>query len=336
MIKGFYKLLEDYVLVHLPKECGYPKTTVISYYTSIEQFIDWLEEERGISMKAVTINHFSRNNVQEFLQYLEEFKHNKISTRNQRQAGINSFLAYVADVEPLYMNAFMEVKKIKIKKAVKPERVFLTIEEYMAIVDAIDITTDTGIKHYALINVMYDTAARVQECIDMKIEDFQFGKENSVLIYGKGSKHRRVYLTKHSVKLIKCYTEQFKITEGLLFRNRSGVKLSDSGIDFIIKKYVSIAVLSQRSLSGKRVSPHTVRRSKATHMLLNGANLPVIQRFLGHESIQTTEKYLDVGSESMIKAVEDAGKLIFNEETLNTKPVWKDANVMKRLKSLIK
>ena len=335
MNKGFYKLLEDYVLIHLPKECGYPKTTVTSYYTSIEQFVGWLEERRGISMKAVTIDHFSRNNVQEFLKYLEEYKHCKISTRNQRQAGINSFLAYAADVEPLYMNAFMEVKKIKIKKAEKPEKDFLTVEEYMAIIDAIDTTTDTGIKHYTLINVMYDTAARVQESIDMKIEDFLFGKENSVHICGKGSKHRRVYITKHSVKLIKCYTERFHITEGLLFRNRSSVKLSDSGIDFIIKKYVSIATLSQPSLSGKRVSPHTLRRSKATHMLLNGASLPVIQRFLGHESIRTTEEYLDVGSEAMIKAVEDAGKLIFNEEAIKVEPVWKDADVMKRLKSLI-
>lgn len=336
MNKGFYKLLEDYVLIHLPKECGYPKTTVTSYYTSIEQFVNWLEEQRGIRMKAVTIHHFSRNNVQEFLQYLEEYKHCKIATRNQRQSGINSFLAYVADVEPLYMNVVLEVKKIKIKKAEKPEKVFLTIEEYRAIIDAIDTTTDTGIKHYALINVMYDTAARVQESIDMKIEDFIFGKENSVHICGKGSKHRRVYITKHSVNLIKCYTERFQMTEGLLFRNRSGVKLSDSGIDFILKKYVSIATLSQPSLSGKRVSPHTLRRSKATHMLLNGASLPVIQRFLGHESIQTTEGYLDVGTESMIKAVEEASKLIFNEETVNANPVWKDTTVLKRLKSLIR
>src|SRR5665648_235097 len=73
MMKGFYKLLEDYVLIHLPKECGYPLTTVTSYYTSIEQFVRWLEERRGIRMKAVTIHHFSRDHVQEFLQYLEEF-----------------------------------------------------------------------------------------------------------------------------------------------------------------------------------------------------------------------------------------------------------------------
>src|SRR5665648_483068 len=303
MMKGFYKLLEDYVLIHLPKECGYPLTTVTSYYTSIEQFVRWLEERRGIRMKAVTIHHFSRDHVQEFLQYLEEFKQCKIATRNQRQSGIHSFLAYAADVEPLYMNAFMEVKKIKIKKAEKPEKVFLTVEEYRAIIEAIDLTTDTGIKHYTLINVMYDTAARVQESIDMKIEDFLFGIENSIHICGKGSKHRRVYITKHTVKLI---------------------------------KYVSLAKLSQPSLSGKRVSPHTLRRSKATHMLLNGASLPIIQRFLGHESIKTTEAYLDVGTESMIKAVEDASTLIFNEETVNAKAVWKDENVMKRLKSLIR
>lgn len=335
-MKEFYELLEDYVLIHLPKECGFPKSTITSYYTAIEQFVRWLEERHGIVTKSATMRHFNRNHVQEFLQYLEENKHCKTSTRNQRQAGIHSFLAYAADIEPLYMNTFLEVKKIKVKKAEKPEKVFLTVEEYKAIIDAIDITTATGIKHYTLINVMYDTAARVQESIDMKIGDFTFGKENSVHIFGKGSKHRRVYLTKHSVKLIAYYTVWFHITEGLLFRNHSGVKLSDSGIDFIIKKYVSMAALTQPSLSGKQVSPHTLRRSKATHMLLNGASLPVIQRFLGHESIQTTEAYLDVGSEAMVQAVEDAGKLIFSEEASNAKPVWEDVTVLKRLKSLIR
>ena len=120
------------------------------------------------------------------------------------------------------------------------------------------------------------------------------------------------------------------------FCNRYGNRISDSGIDYILKKYAKIASVKEKTLGSKKVSPHILRRSKATHMLLNGASLPVIQRFLGHKSIQTTEAYLEIGSEAMIKAVEKAGKLIFMNGPQETVSSWKDPDILKRLKEMVK
>jgi integrase/recombinase XerD len=338
MIRCYSRLLEDFILIHLPKECGYSKATVTSYYTSMEQYTLWLRDIKEIKLNNIDIRHFEKNNIKDFLSYIETEKKVSISTRNLRKAGILSFLSYASEVEILYLKTYLEAKTIRNKKAPKSKKDFLTIDEYKVMLESVDITVPEGFKHYILLNVIYDTAARVEEVVNMNIQDFSFGKENSVLIYGKGSKYRRVYLTKHTVKLIKNYCWKINLESGAMFKNRSGFRISDSGIDFIIKKYASLASKIQGSISEKKISPHTLRRTKATHMLLNGASLPVIQRFLGHESIATTEEYLDTGSEAMIKAVNDAEKLIFKTEEQGQSPraSWKSPDILERLKILIK
>jgi len=337
MNKTFPSMLEHYVISYVRKEAGMSHETLRAYYTSIEQYILWIRDTHNVRVEDINMSHFKKESIKSFLAYIETEKKVSISTRNLRRAGIIAFLAYISEVNLMYTNVYIDSKKIKNKKAPKPKKDFLTIEEYKAMLEAIDIFTREGFKHYILINVMYDTAARVDETVKMNVEDFSFGKENSVLIFGKGSKYRRIYFTKHTVKLIKEYKQKFNLEQGALFKNRCGNRISDSGIDYILKKYAKLASEKEKTLGSKTVSPHVLRRSKATHMLLNGASLPVIQRFLGHESIQTTETYLEIGSEAMTKAVEEAGKLIF-KGTPDENPVatWKDPDILKRLKGFIK
>lgn len=336
MNKTFSGMLEHYVVSYVKNEAGMSPETLRAYYTAIEQYVIWLKETRGIDIKNIDVTHFSKKSIKSFLSYIETEKNVSAVTRNHRKAGLLSFLYFASEVNPVYANAYIEAKKIKNKKAPKPKRDFLTIEEYKAMLECIDIATNTGFKHYILINVMYDTAARVNETVRMNMEHFSFGKENSVVIFGKGSKYRRIYLTKHTVKLIKEYSRKFSIENGAMFKNRCQNRISDSGIDYILKKYAKVASLKEKSLISKTVSPHIMRRSKATHMLLNGASLPVIQRFLGHESIKTTESYLEIGSEAMIRAVEKAGKLIFKDSPQETVSSWKDPDLLRRLKEMVK
>jgi len=337
MNKPFPGMLEHYVVSYIKEEAGMSPETLRTYYTSLEQYILWLRDTRNVGIQNIDMTHFNKENIKFFLSYLETERKVSVTTRNLRRAGIVAFLAYASEINPVYMNAYMEAKKIKNKKAAKPKKDFLTIEEFQAVLEVINISTNDGFKHYILISIMYDTAARVDETVRMNVEDFSFGKENSVIVFGKGSKYRRIYLTKHTVKLIKEYKRKFNLEKGAMFKNRCGDRISDSGIDYILKKYAKAASEKETSLCNKTVSPHVFRRSKATHMLLNGASLPVIQRFLGHESIQTTEAYLDIGSEAMSKAVEEAGKLIFKdtpeEDCVSS---WKDPDILKRLKGLAK
>ena len=101
---------------------------------------------------------------------------------------------------------------------------------------------------------------------------------------------------------------------------------------YIIKKYTAVAAESLLSLKTKKVSAHTFRRSKATHMLLSGVSLPLIQRFLRHESIQTTEEYLEIGSEAMIQAVNRTGTLVLPLEKVDEAENWREADVMEQIR----
>jgi len=336
MNKTFSGMLEHYVVSYVKDEAGMSPETLRAYYAVIEQYVIWLKKTRNINIKDIDVTHFSKESIKSFLSYIETERRVSATTRNHRKAGLVAFLAFASEVNPVYANAYVDAKKIKNKKAPKPEKDFLTIEEYQAILESIDISTYTGFMHYILINVMYDTAARVDETVRMNMKDFSFGKENSIIIFGKGSKYRRIYLTKHTVKLIKEYSQKFNLENGAMFKNHCGDRISDSGIDYILKKYAKMASAKEKTLGSKRVSPHILRRSKATHMLLNGASLPVIQRFLGHESIQTTEAYLEIGSEAMTKAVEEAGKLIFKDTHEETVSSWKDPDILSRLKGMVK
>jgi site-specific recombinase XerD len=129
---------------------------------------------------------------------------------------------------------------------------------------------------------MYDTASRVSELINIKVEDLSYGSNNSIRIKGKGNKYRIVYITSHTVKLINDYLKKYGIKEGYLFLNNQKKKMTRFGVEFLVNKYYDLACQKCPSLKTKNVTPHTFRHTKACHMLINGTALPVIQRFLGH------------------------------------------------------
>lgn len=334
MFKEFYALLEMYLCTYLPKQRGCSNHTVISYYTSLSQYIAWLSDTGEIKKEKIQISNFTKERV---LSWLSSIETNgcTVSTRNQRLAGIRSFLAYAADEDPIYMDTYLQIEKIHMKKGNKPKKHFLSQEEFQEILKSIPSGSRLSIRHYVLLSTLYETGARVQEICDMKPEDFSFGKICSIRIYGKGRKTRIVYISSDMAVMLKDYCIKFSLKEGTLFRNRYGNPLTDSGIDYIIKKYTSIASKHLPSLKQKKVSAHTFRRSKATHMLLSGVSLPVIQRFLGHESIQTTEEYLEIGSEAMIQAVLQSSSSVLTEKEMGEKLKWEDVNILEQIRQKI-
>ncbi len=338
MNKSFTGILSDYVLVHVKSEAGQSGATLRSYYTAVDQYTEWYTRNHGIQPEAMDASSFTKDDVRAFLNHLEE--DNKVSpgTRNLRRAGIVSFLEFARQVSSIYTQAYLDVRSIKAKKVPRPEKSFLSIEEYRAMLECIDITRRNGFGHFLLVSILYDSAARVEEVVNMNFEHFELGANPAVSIFGKGAKYRTVYLTSSSASLISKAKKRYGRNTGPVFLNKSGGRITDSGVDYVLKKYAGLASEKEPSLKNKVVSPHTMRRSKATHMLLNGSSIATIQRFLGHENITTTEKYLDLGSEAMILAVTEAEKQL-KEHGIGDEPVtrdWKDPDIMKRLKKLAK
>jgi len=331
IFKNFYALLEEFLCTYLPKHKGYSNHTIVSYYTAVSQYVSWLADAVKIEKDKIQIFDFTKEQILLWLTNIEK-NGGSVSTRNQRLAGIRSFLAFAAEEEIVYMDTFLSVGKIQTKKGDKSPKDFLSLEEFQAMLKAIPPGNKTSIRHYVLLSTLYDSAARVHEICSIRTDDISYGKNSSIKIYGKGRKTRIVYISSDAAALIKDYCKRFHITKETLFRNRYGNPLTDSGVDYIIKKYFAIASKDLPSLKAKRVSAHTFRRSKATHMLLSGVSLPVIQRFLGHESIQTTEEYLEIGSDAMVQAVNQTGISILSTDKMEETEEWSSADILEQIR----
>lgn len=212
-MKNLFELLESFVLVYLPLERGYSKETSKSYYTAIKQFINYLIDTTNIKQEKLSVTDFTRVNISSYLLEIDS-QGKSISTRNQRLSALVSFVLYCAMIEPIYQNTLSDVKQIKLKKNIRKKLDYLTVEEYKALISTVDLKSKNGLRHYTILNLLYDTAARVSEFINIKVEDLNYGSNNSIKVYGKGKRYRVIYISDHTVNLIRDYMNKYHITSG--------------------------------------------------------------------------------------------------------------------------
>jgi len=181
-----------------------------------------------------------------------------------------------------------------------------------------DKSSAKGRRDLTLLSVLYDTGARVQELIDIKIGNLTLESPSVVELTGKGNKVRRVPLMKNTVALVQAYLSGNNLDKPWknqypLFVNNQHKKLSKEGVAYILRKYVTMARVE---LSGipKHVSPHVLRHSKGMHLLQAGVNLIYIRDFLGHVDIRTTEIYAITDTETKRHAIEKAYPDIISSE----------------------
>ena len=198
---------------------------------------------------------------------------------------------------------------------------YLTKKELEAFLKQINIRTKNGYKHYVIIALLYESGMRVSELINLRVDHLYFiGNSPYIKILGKGNKERIVYLNEDIVSMVTEYQSKFNIQSGYVFRNNSKKQLTRFSINKIVSKYHNLAKKECPTLERKTISPHSFRHSKAVHLLMNNTALPIIQRFLGHASIQTTEIYLDITNDEVKKNVTSVASLIDMKEDSNA--VW--------------
>ena len=211
---------------------------------------------------------------------------------------------------------------------------FLTREELEIFMKAINIKSKSGYKHYVLIALLYEAGLRESEIINLKVSDLFLSSESPYIkVLGKGNKERIVYLNSDIVSIVNEYMDKFKIKDGNLFLNHSKQQLTRFGIIKIVNKYFELSKKECPTLVNKTITPHSFRHSKAVHLLMNNTALPIIQRFLGHNSIKTTEIYLDITNYEVSKSIISVSSAIDNQE--NKEASWSgDEKLMELLKSL--
>lgn len=286
-------ILENFSL-YLKVEKGLSKNSIIAYKRDIKKLIHHLDNH---SIEANPIN-IDKRIVQEF--FYETAK--KISPRSRARlmSSMRGFFDYL-----IFENYRKDnpTELIETPKAGRKLPDSLSKEEIDQLIAAIDLSHPQGERNRTIIETIYGCGLRVSELINLQLSDLFF-KENYIRVLGKGNKFRFVPIHHTTIKYLNFYINDIrpnilpkKEDEDIVFLNHRGGRLSRQMIFIILNN------LAKKTNLGKKVSPHTLRHSFATHLLENGADLRTIQQLLGHESITTTEIYIHVNNSHLQKVV---------------------------------
>lgn len=305
----FAKHLTEFLSIYLPTQKNVSKNTILSYRDTFKLLIKYCQDVKQIAIERMPLNDLSRELLTDFLQWLEIERTSSISTRNQRLAAIHSFFRYVQVEEPAGILHFQKVISIPTKKAKKTAVEHLTPEAVKLLLEQPDKHTSKGRRDLTLISVLYDSGARVQELIEVRIRDVVLDPHAVITLTGKGNKTRKVPIMKNTAALLQNYLLENKLdkswkNEYPLFTNSQNHKLTKEGVAYIIAKYV-VCARKASTLVPAKVNVHMLRHSKAMHLLQAGVNLIYIRDFLGHVDLKTTEIYARADTEMKRKAIEN-------------------------------
>lgn len=268
--------------------------TIQSYLYDIKKLESFISNNKT----GKNPTELSEHEVREFIFFIS--KDVKSRTQARIISGIKKFFDFLL-IENLINNN--PVDNIETPKLGINLPNTLSLDEIDKIISNINLKSKTGKRNIAIVELLYSCGLRVSELIELKISDLFF-KESLIKVTGKGNKERFVPISKLAQKYIFEYINNSrnikninKGHEDTLFLNERGSKLSRVMIFIIIKKLKNLAGIS------KKIGPHTLRHSFATHLLQNGADLITIQKMMGHESITTTERYLHVDKKHLIRSV---------------------------------
>lgn len=304
--------LRDFFYEYLPQLRGMSSHTILSYRDSLKLLLQFLAQQKNVSVSDLIIENIGIAEVIAFLDHLEVNRHNSIGTRNVRLSAIHSFFRYVAGISPEHLDQSQRILSIPFKHTTTRTIEYLEFEEIIAVLQAIDRCQPDGRRDYALLALMFNTGARVQETVDLKANDLQLSKPFSVRIFGKGRKERICPIWAETAHVLREYVEERGIDVRkpiTIFSNHLGRPLTRFGVRYILAKYLHNAAAMRPSLAKKRLHPHSMRHSTAVHLLKSGVDLSTIAHWLGHVSINTTYKYAAIDLEMKRQAIAKAKPL---------------------------
>lgn len=335
----FAKYLTRFLSEYLPHQRNVSKNTIASYRDSFVQFINYMKDINGIPVERLLLKHLTRDNVINYLQWLHNTKKNTSATCNYRLAAIRSFCSYLQYIVIDNMVEWQSILSIKAKKTEISPPNYLSMEGIKLLLAQPDTTSWKGRRHLALLSLMYDTGARVQEIADLTVDCVRIDTTPyTIRLTGKGRKTRIVPLAEAQVDILRSYMEENNLNDPNmmkkpLFFNGRHEKLTREGITYILKIYADMANKQQPEIIPKKISCHSIRHSKAMHLLQAGVNLVYIRDILGHVSIQTTDIYARADSKAKREALENAYTRL-TPNTITEKEWERNKNLLEWLKGL--
>jgi len=327
--------LTRFLVEYLPAQRSVSPNTVKSYRDVFTLLLRFCRDNNGLNPERLTLDHIDPKRVLAFLNHLERERHCGVRTRNHRLSALHAFFRYLQTEDPRRLMQCQQILAIPFQRFQRAEVRYLTPDELAAILAQPNLNIAEGRRDAVMLSLLYDTGARVQELVDIKVRDVRLESPAQVLLHGKGKKTRVVPLLSGTVNLLTEYIHEHRLdkldSQDLpLFQNRHRTKLSRSGVSYVLGKYAWQAN-KVRASPEQHISPHTFRHTKAMHLLQAGNPITTIQAILGHADLKTSAIYASADLEMKRAALEKAA----GTSPQPTLPSWKqDANLMEWLRSL--
>ncbi|MEQ1736706.1 MAG: tyrosine-type recombinase/integrase [Rhodoglobus sp.] len=287
-------LLEAFFTDRLQRQRGASPHTIAAYRDTFRLLLRFAQERLGKPPSALVLTEIDAPFVGAFLDNLEKRRGNRARTRNARLAAIHSFFRFVALEEPGHAGVCQRVLAMPAKRTERKLVTALTRPEIDALLTAPDRATRLGRRDHALLFLCIQTGLRVSEAVGLRCADIVLTTGAHVRCRGKGRKDRCTPLTRDAVAVLRAWlAERRGDADAPAFPSRHGTRLSRDTVEWLVTKYADAASGPCASLRGKRVTPHVLRHTTAVTLLRAGNDRAVIALWLGHESIETTQIYLD-------------------------------------------
>ena len=303
----FSYLVTTFFTAHLGAERGLSPNSIASYADAIRLLLNYASQRFAIPPEAIDIQLIGPAVVLDFLDALERERQNGPVTRNQRLAAIKTFFHFLVRHAPELMHHNERIQAIRSKRTDHQPPPSLTAEELAAILAGPDPRSALGARDKALLHLMYNTGARVQELADLSLADLRTGAQPTVTLTGKRRKTRVIPLWTDTVEILAHYLacrKRLGVESEHLFLNIHGKPMTRFGIGARVAHYAALAAARCPSLQMRHVSPHTFRHTTALHLVEAGNDIAVVKDWLGHAHIKTTCLYLEVSVERKRKALE--------------------------------
>ncbi|MDR1584109.1 MAG: site-specific integrase [Prevotellaceae bacterium] len=269
--KDFAKYITKYLSEYLPHERNLSPNTITAYRDAFVLFIDFMKIIKSKSVQNIGMSDLNKENINTFLNWIVSARKCSVATSNYRLAALHSFVRYMQynDIEKL--KQWQEVLSIRPKKEAGRTLNYLTVEGIKLLLAQPDIATVRGRRHLAMLSLLYDTGARVQELADLTIGSLRISSQPyTVRIVGKGRKIRIVPLMNEQVQILKAYIADYRLVNiddavAPLFFNSRGEKLSRAGITYILLTYASQARAINDKIIPNVLSCHSIRQYVEYH-----------------------------------------------------------------------
>lgn len=318
----FFSQTFPYLKTYLPRQIGRSPETIRSYTDSLTSFRKYLYNEKGISIGKFTFEQCTKEVILEYFTYLKEHGISP-ATCNVRLSAIKSYVAFAADNDVTLQSVAIRISRVTALKVPKREKKLLSVDALTALL-AQPPNTKIGLRNKTIMILLYDSAIRLQELIDLNVNDVDIDGLTLHISSGKGNKERTVAITELTAEHLKNYMSVYH--EGIpdpksylfytIIKGETG-RISPSTIERFIQNYADAARETNPDMP-ERVYPHLLRAERTTNLYRDGVDPILLAQILGHADVETTKIYAIPSTDQMRKAMEKVPMPV----DANEKPLW--------------